>query len=95
MVELSKRIREALNYVRAQASAGYIDLGAHDELEVDIVSLALDVWQQKMECGYASWEKNAPPNDLRPRCPKCGAVRPVATPFCPMCGVEMINGGSV
>lgn len=43
MTEQQKK--EALDYIEAQLEYGYIDLGAHDECELEIIKEAINTWK--------------------------------------------------
>ncbi len=37
--------KDAIKYIEGQLEYGYIDLGAHDEYELEIVKEAIDMWK--------------------------------------------------
>lgn len=42
---MTERQKEAIKYIEGQLEDGYLDLGLHDQDELDIVKEAIDMWK--------------------------------------------------
>ncbi len=47
----TETVEEALEYIEAQLKSGYLDLGLYEEIEMEIVEYALELFKNKFYGG--------------------------------------------